>query len=51
LASSLGWSQPTIVEVENGRRGLSVFEFIDYARALDRDPIALFRVIAEAESR
>lgn len=32
--------------VESGERTLSVCEFIEYARACDADPIALFRDIA-----
>jgi hypothetical protein len=51
LAFGLGWSQPAIAEVESARRGINVFEFIDYARVLDRDPIDLFRAVAEADSR
>jgi transcriptional regulator with XRE-family HTH domain len=51
LASVLGWSQPAVAEVESARRGLNVFEFIDYARVLNRDPIDLFRAVAEGDSR
>jgi transcriptional regulator with XRE-family HTH domain len=51
LATALGWSQPAIAELESARRGLNVFELIDYARVLDRDPIDLFRAVAEADSR
>jgi hypothetical protein len=50
MASALGWSQPTIAEVESARRGLNIFELIDYARVLNRDPIDLFRAVAEADS-
>lgn len=51
LATALGWSQPSVAEVESARRGLNVFELIDYARVLNRDPVDLFRAVAEADGR
>jgi transcriptional regulator with XRE-family HTH domain len=43
LAKKLGRSQSFIAKYEGGERRIDLIEFIEIARALDADPIKLFR--------
>jgi transcriptional regulator with XRE-family HTH domain len=49
VATSLGWAQSAIADVEGGRRRVDVFEFLDYATALGCEPAELLRDIASTE--
>ena len=51
VATSLGWAQSAIADVEGGRRRVDVLEFLDYARALGCDPAEVLREISENDSR
>jgi transcriptional regulator with XRE-family HTH domain len=53
LAQKLGKPQSFIAKYEGGERRLDVVEFIAIARALDADPIKLFKdfVAGEAKSK
>lgn len=43
LAKKLGRPQSFIAKYEGGERRIDVIEFIEIARALDADPVRLFR--------
>lgn len=45
VASALGWQQSAVVDVESARRRLNVYEFIDYVRAIECDPVDVFNVL------
>jgi transcriptional regulator with XRE-family HTH domain len=51
LATTLGWAQSAIADVEGGRRRVDVLEFLDYARALGCDPAEVLREIGEIDGR
>lgn len=41
LAARLGKTQSFVSKVESGERGLDVVEFVDFARAIDADPVRI----------
>ena len=43
MAKKLGRPQSFIAKYEGGERRIDVIEFIEIARALDADPVRLFR--------
>ena len=50
LAAKLGKPQSFIAKYEGGERRIDVIEFIAIARALDADPIGLFREFVAGET-
>jgi transcriptional regulator with XRE-family HTH domain len=50
LAKKLGRPQSFIAKYEGGERRIDVIEFIAIARALDADPVKLFREFVAAEA-
>jgi transcriptional regulator with XRE-family HTH domain len=52
LAKKLGRPQSFIAKYESGERRIDVVEFIAIARALDADPVKLFRdLVAETPAK
>jgi transcriptional regulator with XRE-family HTH domain len=49
LAAKLGKPQSFIAKYEGGERRIDLIEFIAIARALDADPVKLFREFVAAE--
>lgn len=47
LAARLGVAQSRIGRIESGQRNVSVLELVAVARALGREPVELFTVIAD----
>lgn len=47
LAARLGVAQSRIGRIESGQRNVSVLELVALARALGREPVELFTVIAD----
>ncbi len=50
LAAKLGKPQSFIAKYEGGERRIDVIEFIAIARALDADPVKLFREFIAGEA-
>ena len=48
LASRLQWHPSYIAKFESGVRGLSVEDFVLYARALDQDPLKILAKFIKA---
>jgi transcriptional regulator with XRE-family HTH domain len=51
LAERLRKPQSFVAKYENGERRIDVMEFVDLARALDADPVALLRAFVKAVSQ
>lgn len=51
LAERLGKDQTFISIIERGQRRVDVLEFIALARAMDHDPVDLFRKVHDRVSR
>jgi transcriptional regulator with XRE-family HTH domain len=51
LAERLHKPQSFVAKYEKGERRIDVTEFVDLARALDADPVALLRKFVKAVSR
>jgi predicted transcriptional regulator len=49
VATTLGWTQSAVADVEGGRRRVDVLEFVDYARALRSDAAELLHEIANSD--
>jgi transcriptional regulator with XRE-family HTH domain len=46
MATKMRVSQTFVASIESGLRRVDVVEFMDWARALDRDPVELFARVA-----